>query len=132
MIYSGSRMIYSGSQSSFEFFEILIKAKNPDPCGSNPYYLSIVFLEIMKNFTFNQKEKSTGTNYLPFFMSYYSPAVHTVQNSQAYNHFREIGTILVYLVFNFFVDPDPEQQFRILIQAKVSNPCGCGTLFLST
>ena len=66
------------------------------------------------------------------FMSYYSPAVHTVQNSQAYNHFREIGTILVYLVFNFFVDPDPEQQFRILIQAKVSNPCGCGPLFLST
>ena len=42
------------------------------------------------------------------FMSYYSPAVHTVQNSQAYNHFREIGTILVYLVFNFFVDPDPD------------------------
>ena len=77
MIYSGSRMIYSGSQSSFEFSEILIKAKNPDPCGSNPYYLSIVFLEIMKKFTFNQKEESTGTNYLQFFLFHTTVLLYT-------------------------------------------------------
>ena len=43
-----------------------------------------VFLEIiLKNLKFNQKRESTNYGIWPFSISYYSPAVHTVQNSQA-------------------------------------------------
>ena len=68
-------MIYSGS--SFEFSEFRIKAKVLDPCGSGN---NLYFLSIFGKLKFNQKEESI--NYLTFSISYYSPTVHTVQNSR--------------------------------------------------
>ena len=52
--------------------------------GSYPYYLSMFRNYLKKtHLKFNQKEEST--NYLSFFISYYSPTIHAVQNSQAWN-----------------------------------------------
>ena len=59
----GSGMIYSGSGSSFEFSEIRIQAKVPDPCGSgsNLYKLSTVYFEIIQ-----KQSKRRINNFLPF------------------------------------------------------------------
>ena len=124
-------MIYSGSGSEFSEFRVRIQAKVPGPCGSgsNPCYLS-VFRNFKQNslkfnhkedstginylpssisyyspivhLKFNNKEESTGINYLPFSISYYSPTVHEVQNSKRNN-------IFIYLLFCVLLDPDPEQ-----------------------
>ena len=78
--YCRSGMIYSGTGSSLQFYEFWIRIQ-PILC----YYIWRLFL---KNLKFNQKEESTGTNYLPFSISYFSPQYthcHLVQNSQAYN-----------------------------------------------
>ena len=76
-------MIYSGSESSSEFFESRnrIQAKIPDLCGSRsiPCHLSIFGNCEQNHLKFNHKEESV--NYLPFSISYYSPTVHKVQNS---------------------------------------------------
>ena len=60
---------------------------------------------------FNHKEESI--NYLPFFISYYSPTVHKVQNSQI--------TFLLILSFIFS---------WIRIQAKVPDPSRSGSTTL--
>ena len=77
----GSGMIYSGSGSSFEFSEFRIRInadQDPTHTGINEVYLEI----IKKHLNFNQKEEFI--NYLPLSISYYSPTVQTVQNSQFY------------------------------------------------
>ena len=59
---------------------------DPDPgksSGSNPYYLSILENCKHSHLKFNHKEESI--NYLPFTISFYSPTVRTVQNSQRNN-----------------------------------------------
>ena len=80
----GSGMIYSGSGSSSEFseFRIRIQAKIPNPCrsGSNPCYLSLFGNCKQNHLKFNHKDEYV--NYLPFSISYYSPTVYKVQNSQ--------------------------------------------------
>ena len=89
----GSAMICSESGSSSEFSEFRIQAKIPDPCGSgsNPYYLSLFENCKQNHLKFNHKEESI--NYLPFYISYYSPTVHKVQNSQR-------NYIFTYLLFH--------------------------------
>ena len=54
-------MINSGSGSSFEFSELRIQAKVPDPCGSgsNPYYSSIFGNYKNAHHKFCQKEECT-------------------------------------------------------------------------
>ena len=54
-----------------------------------------------KKLKFSQKEDFTS--YLPFSISY-SPTVHTVQNSQAFNY---KSSFFIYLFFHFLLDPDP-------------------------
>ena len=97
-------MIYSGSGSEFSEFRVRIQAKVPGPCGSgsNPCYLSVFRNFKQNHLKFNHKEDSTGINYLPFSISYYSPTVHEVQNSKRNN-------IFIYLLFCVLLDPDPEQ-----------------------
>ena len=97
MIYSG---FGSGSSSEFSEFWIRIQAKVPDPCGSgsNPCYLSIFGNCKQKHLKFNNQ----SINYLPFYISYYSPTVPEpvlkVQNSQR-------NYILTYLLFHILLDP---------------------------
>ena len=95
---------------------------DPDP-GKSSGSIRILDIHIIKylyiwklkktHLKFNQKDEYI--NYLPFSISYYSPTVHKVQNSQRNNSF-------IYLLFHIQLDPDPEQYFRIRIQAKDPDP----------
>ena len=92
---------------------------DPDPAlnfpssgsGSNPCYLSIFGNCKQNHLKFNHKEESI--NYLPFFISYYSPTVHKVQNSQ----------ITFLLIWSFIFS-------WIRIQAKVPDPSRSGSTTL--
>ena len=104
----GSVMIYSGSGSRFEFSELRIQAKVPDPCGSgsSPCYLSIFKNCKQNHLKCNPKEESM--NYLPFSISNYSPKVHKVQNSEKLHFYL---SALSYLAGSgsgtIIQDPDP-------------------------
>ena len=116
-------MIYSGYSFEFSEFRIWIKAKVPDPFGSrsNPYRYYLSIFGNYKN-TLNSIKKKI----LPpicHFLFYYIGTV--IQYTQSRIHRPKMrNTIFNYLLFHFLLDP--EQQFRIRIQAKVS--AGSATL----
>ena len=62
---------------------------------------------ITKNLKFNQKEKLTST---VFAHSLFLTTVLQYKKSRIHN--------LIYLLFHFLLDPDPELLFRIRNQAK--------------
>ena len=69
-----------------------------------------------KKLKFYQKEDFTS--YLPFSISY-SPTVHTVQNSQAFNY---KSSFFIYLFFHFLLDPDPgKNSGSMWIRIRIHN-----------
>ena len=94
--YCRSGMIYSGTGSSLQFYEFWIRIQ-PILC----YYIWRLFL---KNLKFNQKEESTGTNYLPFLFHTSVHSTHTVTQSRIHRP-TMIKKCFIDLLFHFQLDP---------------------------
>ena len=81
----------------------IFRVPDPDPgksSGSMRIRIQPILIKYFRNnnkHTLNSIKKKNLNNYLPFSISYYSPTVQTVHNSQFYLY-----------VLSVFADPDPD------------------------
>ena len=94
----GSGMIYSGSGSSFEFFEIRIREKVPDP----------LFFEIIQKHPLNSNKKKN-------LAILYSILLSNSTNSQEFTVLIICSSTFCQIRIN--ADPDPQHFFKGIVPA---------------
>ena len=103
---------------------------NLDPDSMYPTHFISVFENCKQNhLKFNHKVESTYQRFaLFYFIQYYSPTVHKVQNSKRKTFLFICSFILCWIrIRNNNIGSGSRRKFRFRIQAKVSDPCGSGS-----